>query len=119
MLSFLPAQEAVRTCVLARTWRDVWKITKRLLIRGETVKELREFVDGRLRVRLAGLECAPLDACEIILDPILRDDGRHEYDDSYMVNEDTSSIKSWIRHALKCQVKVLRVMLGGNVSGEN
>jgi hypothetical protein len=34
ILSFLPAQEAVRTCVLERTWRDVWKTTKRLLITG-------------------------------------------------------------------------------------
>ena len=61
ILSFLPAQEAVRTCVLARTWRHVWKSTRRLLITTtEYVKEVREFVDRLLRVRLDGLEVAAL-----------------------------------------------------------
>ena len=65
ILSFLPAQEAVRTCVLARTWRNVWRFTRRLLIAGKSVEEVREFVDRLLRVRRGGLELAPLDASEI------------------------------------------------------
>lgn len=99
ILSLLLAQEAVRMCVLARTWRDVWKIAKCLLITGNTVKELREFVDvkevrefvdGLLRVRLNGLKRAPLDACEIMFHLIKVD----EDDDYYMDFEDTSSVNT-------------------------
>ncbi|RLM69175.1 hypothetical protein C2845_PM17G02990 [Panicum miliaceum] len=112
ILSFLPAQEAVQTCVLARTWRDVWKTTEHLLITGNTVLELREFVDGLLRVRLDNLKRAPLDACKIMFDPIKVDD------DDYFDLEDTSSVNSWIRHVLKCQVKVLRVDMGNHMDLE-
>ncbi|CAN6305632.1 unnamed protein product [Urochloa humidicola] len=55
ILSFLPAQVAARTCVLARSWRGVWKLTRRLLITGtvepESVREVRGFVDHLLDVR--------------------------------------------------------------------
>ncbi|CAO2152682.1 unnamed protein product [Urochloa humidicola] len=60
ILSFLPAQEAVQTCVLGRTWRNLWKMTRRLFINGNPVHEVRKFVDGLLRARLDGLELAPL-----------------------------------------------------------
>jgi len=99
ILSLLLPQEAVRMCVLVRTWRDVRKVAKRLLITGNTVKELREFVDvkevrefvdGLLRVRLNGLKRAPLDACEIMFHLIKVD----EDDDYYMDFEDTSSVNT-------------------------
>jgi hypothetical protein len=95
ILSFLPAQEAVRTCVLARAWRDVWKFTRRLFITGGTVQLVREFVDRLLRLRLNGLKCASLDECEIMF--------RMQVDDDDDVN-------SWIRTSLKCQVQTLRVL---------
>jgi hypothetical protein len=69
ILSFLPAQEAIRTCVLAWTWRDVWKFTRRLRITGDSVHEVREFVDRLLAVRLDGLKLASLEASEISFDP--------------------------------------------------
>jgi hypothetical protein len=37
ILSFLPTEEVVRTCILARTWRDACKLNKRLLITGNAV----------------------------------------------------------------------------------
>lgn len=96
ILSFLPAQEAVRTCVLARTWRDAWKFTRRLLI---TTKS-RQFVDRLLRVRLDGLEVASLEASEIRLDA----------DEEFGFNsDDMSSINRWIRRVLKCQIQKLRI----------
>jgi hypothetical protein len=51
ILSLLPAQEAVQTCILGRTWRDVWKIAPRLLITGDYVDEVNDFVDHLLRER--------------------------------------------------------------------
>ncbi|XP_044444468.1 uncharacterized protein [Triticum aestivum] len=55
LLSFLPAQEAVRTSVLARRWRHLWKSATGLRIVGiegvDTVQELRKFVDHLLILR--------------------------------------------------------------------
>jgi hypothetical protein len=70
ILSCLPAQEAVRMCIVARTWRHVWKFTRRLLITTKSVKEVCEFVGRLLRVRRDGLEVACLDMSEIRLQPI-------------------------------------------------
>jgi hypothetical protein len=57
----------VRTCIVARTWRHVWKFTRRLLITTKSVKEVCEFVDRLLHVRRDGLEVACLDMSEIRL----------------------------------------------------
>ena len=95
ILSFLPAQEAVRTCVLARTWLHVWKFTRRLLITVKSVQEVREFVDRLLRVRL--------DASEIRFDPFEDDEC------AYLTWEDTSIINRWICRVLECQIQMLRV----------
>jgi hypothetical protein len=55
LLSFLPVQEAVRTCVLAQRWRHLWKSTTRLCIVGAkgagSVRDLRKFVDHLLILR--------------------------------------------------------------------
>ncbi|CAL4994591.1 unnamed protein product [Urochloa decumbens] len=70
ILSCLPAQEAVQTCILGRTWRNLWKMTSRLFINGHPVHEVRKFVDGLLRARLDGLQLAPFHSCDIVLEPI-------------------------------------------------
>uniref|UniRef100_R7W345 F-box domain-containing protein n=1 Tax=Aegilops tauschii TaxID=37682 RepID=R7W345_AEGTA len=55
ILSFLPAQEAVRTCVLAQRWRHLWKCTTGLRIVGNkgpvSVQLLRKFMDHLLILR--------------------------------------------------------------------
>ncbi|KAL6658198.1 hypothetical protein ACP70R_003784 [Stipagrostis hirtigluma subsp. patula] len=69
ILGFLPAEEAVRTCVLARRWRHLWKSATGLRVVAAdgrflgTVEKLQEFV-GRL---LPLLEGAPLDTCVLEL----------------------------------------------------
>ncbi|XP_066333510.1 F-box/LRR-repeat protein At1g55660-like [Miscanthus floridulus] len=88
ILSFLQAQEAIRTCVLARTWRDVWKLTRRLRITGDSVREVRGFVDRLLRVRLDGLELASLEASEINLDP------SEEFNSSTSMTSPTSTTRT-------------------------
>ncbi|CAL4981959.1 unnamed protein product [Urochloa decumbens] len=88
--SFLPAQETVRTCVLARRWRHTWKSAAGLIILcgGDT---RRKFADRLLRARGA----TPVDTCEFRLLELEDEDVRH--------------IDVWIRHVLQCKVHVLRI----------
>ncbi|XP_039777201.1 putative FBD-associated F-box protein At5g38570 [Panicum virgatum] len=111
ILSFLPAQEAVRTCVLARTWRNVWRFTRRLLIAGKSVEEVREFVDRLLRVRRGGLELAPLDASEIRFDPFAE---AEDYGEARL--DGMSSINRWICWVLNCQIRMLRIDISARTS---
>ncbi|TVU26115.1 hypothetical protein EJB05_28648, partial [Eragrostis curvula] len=72
ILSFLPAHEAVRTCVLARSWRNVWKLMRRLCITGTStpasVQQVGWFVSRLFFIRHCELDKAPLDACKIIFE---------------------------------------------------
>ncbi|CAN6362543.1 unnamed protein product [Urochloa humidicola] len=90
VLSFLPAEEAVRTCVLAGRWRDTWKSAAGLIILcgGET---RRKFADSLLRFRGG----TPVDKCEFRLLELDKEDVRH--------------IDVWIRHVLQRKVRVLRI----------
>ncbi|CAD6228849.1 unnamed protein product [Miscanthus lutarioriparius] len=110
VLSFLPAQPAVRTCVLARRWRRLWEGAAGLRITAANAPEppcapddlvssgeLREFVDHLLLLRGG----APLDSCEFLFD--VRDD------------VDVPYVNLWIRHVIRCQVR--RLML--SITREN
>ncbi|KAG0529159.1 hypothetical protein BDA96_05G074200 [Sorghum bicolor] len=90
MLSFLPVQDVVRTCVLAKCWRNLWKSTTVLRF---------DFVDQLLRLRIC--EGTPLDTCEFCLGE--NDDG-----------EIMSRVMHWIRIALQCKVRVLQLICAGN-----
>ncbi|CAM0874787.1 unnamed protein product [Alopecurus aequalis] len=99
VLSFLPAQQAVRTCVLARRWRDLWKTATGLRIAGghevelTPVHELREFVNHLLLLRAR----APIDTCEFRFDVI--------------ADDDVPRVGLWIRHVILCQVRLLRLYM--------
>ncbi|TVU16841.1 hypothetical protein EJB05_36997, partial [Eragrostis curvula] len=97
VLSFLLAQEAVRTCVLAQRWRHLWRFATGLQIscgfenEPASVKELREFVDHLLLLRGG----SPLSTCELTF--------------SNLDVGDMPRIKLWIRHLLMCKVQNLRL----------
>ncbi|KAK1646550.1 hypothetical protein QYE76_064355 [Lolium multiflorum] len=100
ILSFLPAQQAVRTCVLARRWRHLWKTATGLRITGggheqepTPVQDLREFVSHLLLLR-AG---APIDTCELRFDVVSDDD--------------VPRVSLWIRHVILCRVRLLRLFI--------
>ncbi|CAL4887428.1 unnamed protein product [Urochloa decumbens] len=67
VLSFLPAHDAVRTCVLARRWRNLWMSAPGIRITG--VKGWRDagkfvaFVDRLLSLRRSS--CAPVESCQM------------------------------------------------------
>ncbi|KAL6658256.1 hypothetical protein ACP70R_003842 [Stipagrostis hirtigluma subsp. patula] len=75
VLSFLPAREAVQTCVLARRWRHLWRSMPALHIvpepRWERLSEqefrtVNTFVNNLLAHRDRN---APLDMCEFLVNP--------------------------------------------------
>lgn len=101
VLSFLPAAEAVQTCVLAGRWRHLWKSMPVLRITSEGrtlhrrgVRRLNRFVNHLLLLRDRG---APLHACEIEL--------------STFRSQDEPQVNLWIRHALLCEARTLTVRL--------
>ncbi|KAF8730855.1 hypothetical protein HU200_016721 [Digitaria exilis] len=107
VLSFLPAQEAVRTCVLGRRCRHLWKSATGFRIlcgdeeEAESMKELQGFVEHLLLLR-AG---APLDSCQICLLDIEEDE------------DDMRRIRLWIRHVMLCKVRVLSLSTRFNNGG--
>ncbi|TVU26424.1 hypothetical protein EJB05_28995, partial [Eragrostis curvula] len=101
ILGFLPAEEAVRTCVLARRWRHRWKSAAALRIvsaGGEFLApadKLRDFMEHLL----LGRGGAPLDFCEFRLGDL----------DNVLEDEDVlSRVDNWFRHAVGCNVQDLR-----------
>ncbi|CAM0870857.1 unnamed protein product [Alopecurus aequalis] len=66
VLRLLPAEEAVRTCVLARRWRGVWRSVPALRFTGSkawgSADRFAQFVDHLLHLRCATAG-APLDSC--------------------------------------------------------
>ncbi|TVU25716.1 hypothetical protein EJB05_28221 [Eragrostis curvula] len=108
ILSFLPAQQAVRTCVLARRWQHLWEDMTGLRITAPNspdvpcapddlalVRELREFVDHLLLLRGR----ASIDRCEFMFNvPADCDD-------------DVPHVNLWIRHVIRCNVRLLQLSI--------
>ncbi|TVU26117.1 hypothetical protein EJB05_28651, partial [Eragrostis curvula] len=103
ILGFLPAEDAVRTSVLAPRWRHLWKSAAGLRIgcrndEPRPVKEYQEFVDRLLLLRGG----SPLDTCEIRLGEIQDDD--------------VPRMNVWVRHAIQCKAVALKVQISTDYS---
>lgn len=104
VLAFLPSDVTVRTCVLSRRWRHLWKSTPALRIiqsgrRYWYALKLNNFVNYLLLLR----DRLPLDECEI--NYCIRFD-----------NEERAEVLRfdcmWIRYAVSlCQARVLKVCI--------
>ncbi|CAM0147262.1 unnamed protein product [Urochloa decumbens] len=108
ILGFLEAQESVRTCVLARRWRNLWKSAMVLrILAGEgkflgSVGKLCNFVDNLLRLRGG----SPLDKCELVFTNFARDmSGCSDEDEDR--DRLMRLVNTWFWHSVSCQVKVL------------
>ncbi|XP_047079895.1 F-box/FBD/LRR-repeat protein At5g56420-like [Lolium rigidum] len=103
MLSFLPAQAVVQTCVLAQRWRHLWRSTTGLRIVGLAedeklnVKDLRKVVDHLLILR----ERTDLDTVEIKA--------------AYFCEEDQPYVRTWVRFAVINKVRALSLTIDGSV----
>ncbi|RLM98664.1 hypothetical protein C2845_PM06G07860 [Panicum miliaceum] len=101
ILGFLPAPEAVRTCVLARRWRVLWKRATSLRItcvadsveERQTVKERQKFVDHLLRLR----GHTPLQMCDLRFS--------HFYDN----DDELLLMNQWFWHVVTCGVRMFRL----------
>lgn len=110
VLSFLPAHEAVRTSVLARSWRNLWMGCPAFNInRWGTVTKFSMFVRRLLPLRhggpfprphTTGDRWAPLDSCRFSF--TTDDFGEAEE----VISE--ALVDVWIRCALRCQVRMLQ-----------
>ncbi|TVU46279.1 hypothetical protein EJB05_05805, partial [Eragrostis curvula] len=110
VLSFLPAHEAVRSSLLSRSWRDLWKQSPALRItEWGTIDDFTSFVYGLLRARLAA-PAAPLLSCHFdLVNPCFEQDSEDDDDVEEQVRWVHEALEnSWIQDALKCNVQVLR-----------
>uniref|UniRef100_N1QVX1 Uncharacterized protein n=1 Tax=Aegilops tauschii TaxID=37682 RepID=N1QVX1_AEGTA len=100
LLSFLDARDVVRTSVLARRWRDLWKSVPVLRFRPSSkfgcAENFNNFVNKVLECRE---QTSPLHECHVHSYPDGKDEVAHR------------DVESWVRYAVSCQVSVLRVLM--------
>ncbi|KAJ1275030.1 hypothetical protein BS78_05G105800 [Paspalum vaginatum] len=100
ILGFLPSPEAVRSSVLARRWRHLWKSATGVRIgrRNElmSVELVRSLVNHLMLLR----GDSPLDICELTFG-------------DFGEQDDVAHVNLWFRRVVMCKARVLRLLLLG------
>ncbi|TVU26444.1 hypothetical protein EJB05_28991, partial [Eragrostis curvula] len=113
ILGFLPAEEAVRTSVLARRWRHLWKSATSLHVVAAdghflgSVEKLVEFMDRLLPLR----EGASLDTCNLHLGDFSSEVRWHYFQVSDAEEDVLCRIDAWFRQVAACRVRFLRLVV--------
>ncbi|XP_047073185.1 FBD-associated F-box protein At5g56370-like isoform X1 [Lolium rigidum] len=114
ILGFLPADEAVRTCVLSRRWLHQWKFMRCLRITSHGVweksaDEINKFISSLLLLRDPG---AALDEVELefTYEPS-DDDGDDDNEDNDDDDDNEDNDDDVHLHALLCRARVLSITL--------
>ncbi|CAO2152342.1 unnamed protein product [Urochloa humidicola] len=124
VLSFLPAHEAVRMAVLARSWRDLWMRSPALRItRWGSIEKFNQFVECLLRLHCS----APVSehhprsdprAAPALLDSCHFDFGTPDFVDEENMIESIDIYEKqtnyWFKCAMRCQVRVLQYCFSRN-----
>nr|XP_051202063.1 MEIOTIC F-BOX protein MOF-like [Lolium perenne] len=103
VLSFLPSRDALKTAVLARRWRYLWRSTPAVRVNGSG-DDFRLFVNRLLLYRDGA---SPLRSFEIDADLLIGEESDGEYS-AYDPREVDPHVDLWIRHALStCRARSL------------
>ncbi|KAM0854218.1 hypothetical protein ACQ4PT_050571 [Festuca glaucescens] len=107
VLSFLPSRDAVKSAMLARRWRHLWRSTPAVRVNGSG-NGFRLFVNSLLLHRDGA---SPLRSFEIDADLLISEDSDGEYS-AYDPREVDPHVDLWIRHALStCRARSLTVRI--------
>ncbi|KAM3244818.1 hypothetical protein ACQJBY_056265 [Aegilops geniculata] len=101
VLSLLPLEDALKTCVLATRWRELWRRTTNLHFSAFDCERCKQLVN--LFIQLRGN--SPLTKCEISTCP-------EDYPDHEDLYTNPELLEVLIMYALECQVKELLLNAG-------
>ncbi|CAL4984933.1 unnamed protein product [Urochloa decumbens] len=124
VLSFLPAHEAVRTAVVARSWRDLWMRSPALRItRWGSTEKFNQFVECLLRLHCSAPVSGRHPSSDPCAAPALLDSCHFEFDTPDFVDEENmvenmaiyeKQTNYWFKCAVRCQVRVLQYCFSCN-----
>ncbi|XP_073362176.1 FBD-associated F-box protein At5g56370-like [Aegilops tauschii subsp. strangulata] len=106
-LSFLPSRDAVRTCVLARLWRHLWKSAPALRVTDVDAFRSARHVNGFVNHLIVLRDRTPLREREIAV--YKEYDGGGYYDSNGDRLEHSQYIDLWVRYTLSCHARLLRI----------
>jgi hypothetical protein len=109
VLSFLPSREAVKSSILSRRWRHLWRSTPAVRVRGEG-DNFRLFVNSLIVHR----DKPPLHSFEIDADlviPLEPSYGSSDWDYWRYIREVDGHMDLWVSYALSAQCRARSLMV--------